>query len=380
MEEGNVIKLDKNGVWKGRLVIKKAGYKPIVKCVYGLTYEECEQHLIGLKIDNGIIDKSLFLPNMLFRDWVEIWYMYTSCNRRNVTATGYEIILRNYILPALGLYPINKITTGMLERLYANLLKNGRERLRELYGAGLTVNMVRTIHRVIVAIFNAALERSFIEKNPATKAKIPRYHTAAKKIYSQEELKTILKAAKERGIYELILFSLCTGMERGEICALRWKDISFNGRKVVITHSLRYEHQEYCLEPVRKISQRRQIILSPQLLSIMKSYKKTSNSNWVFPCVYKGGNKPRNPDILTVLFKKLLKSCGEMEGSFQSLRDTCAVMYLDSGMDLRSLTSLLGFENVRTVKRAFVPYMTSKKIVAADRMEGAMASIKSLYN
>ena len=191
MEEGNVIKLDKNGVWKGRLVIKKAGYKPIVKCVYGLTYEECEQHLIGLKIDNGIIDKSLFLPNMLFKDWVEIWYMYTSCNRRNVTATGYEIILRNYILPALGLYPINKITTGVLERLYANLLKNGRERLRELYGAGLTVNMVRTIHRVIVAIFNAALERSFIEKNPATKAKIPRYHTAAKKIYSQEELKIV---------------------------------------------------------------------------------------------------------------------------------------------------------------------------------------------
>ena len=51
-----------------------------------------------------------------------------------------------------------------------------------------------------------------------------------------------------------------------------------------------------------------------------------------------------------------------------------------SGMDLRSLTSLLGFENVRTVKRAFVPYMTSKKIVAADRMEGAMVSIKFLYN
>lgn len=72
--------------------------------------------------------------------------------------------------------------------------------------------------------------------------------------------------------------------------------------------------------------------------------------------------------------------CGLEEGSFHSLRDTCAVMYLDSGMDLRSLTSLLWFENMRTVKRAFVPYITSKKIVAADRMEGAMASIKSLYN
>jgi integrase len=260
------------------------------------------------------------------------------------------------------------------------LLKKGRERLRELYGAELSVNMVITIHKVIDTIFNAALDRSFIEKNPATKAKLPRVHVATKKIYTNDELKKLLIEAENRGVYELFLFALCTGMERGEICALKWKDINFTKGKVVVTNSLRYIHKEYVLEPVRKDCQRRQIILSPKLLTILKEYKKNSNSIWVFPSAFEYGNRPRSPVSLTSLFHTIQKASGVIEGAFHSLRDTCAVIYLDNGMDLRSLTSLLGFENVRTVKRAFVPYMTSKKIVAADRMEGAMASIKSLYN
>ena len=115
-------------------------------------------------------------------------------------------------------------------------------------------------------------------------------------------------------------------------------------------------------------------------MTILKEYKKNPDSIWVFPSAFEHGNRPRSPVSLTSLFQTIQKASGVIEGAFHSLRDTCAVIYLDNGMDLRSLTSLLGFENVRTVKRAFVPYMTSKKIVAADRMEGAMASIKSLYN
>ena len=78
-------------------------------------------------------------------------------------------------------------------------------------------------------------------------------------------------------------------------------------------------------------------------------------------------------------FKKILVAAGISEGSFKSLRDTYAVTCLDNGMDIRTLSSILGYENVKTVKNAYIQYMTSKKIVAANKMEGAMASIKTLY-
>ena len=64
--EGNPIRLDNNGEWKGQVIIKKAGYKPVIKHVSGITYEECEEKLIQLKIANGVIDSDLFSPKMLF--------------------------------------------------------------------------------------------------------------------------------------------------------------------------------------------------------------------------------------------------------------------------------------------------------------------------
>ena len=114
------------------------------------------------------------------------------------------------------------------------------------------------------------------------------------------------------------------------------------------------------------------------MLTILKKYKKNSDSIWVFPSAFEHGNRPRSPVSLTSLFQAIQKASGVIEGAFHSLRDTCAVIYLDKGMDLRSLTSFLGLEKVQTVKRAFVPYMTTKKVVAANRIENAMESIKSL--
>ena len=374
------IRLHENGSWEGRLTVRKAGYRPIVKYAYENTYEECEQRLRELKIEYGVIDGALFSPNMLFKEWVEIWSLYTASTRGFETSKSYQTMLRNHILPALGAYPISKITTGVLEHFYATLLKNGRLKSTEIYGPGLSVNMVRTIHKVIVAIFNAAVERAFMKKNPGTKAKIPQQHIASKKIYSYDELRKILAASKKRGLYELILFSLCTGMERGELCALKWKDLQTQNGAIKITHSLKYVHNEHHLEPVKKSSQHREIVLSSKLLSIMLAYKKASNSTWIFPSAYGNGKKPRNPETLTTEFKKILNSAGVIEGSFKSLRDTYAVFCLDNGMDIRTLSSILGFENIQTVQNTYIPYMSSKKLVAANKMEGAITSIKTLYD
>ena len=49
-------------------------------------------------------------------------------------------------------------------------------------------------------------------------------------------------------------------------------------------------------------------------------------------------------------------------------------------MDIRTLSSVMGFDNVKTIKSSFIKYMIKKKVVAANKMEGAMMSIKTLYD
>ena len=373
------IRLHENGLWEGRLLVRKNGYKPFFKYAYEKTYEECEQRIEELKIEYGVIDTDLFYPNMLFKEWVEIWLLYTNYARNEETTSSYRTMLNNYILPALGGRQMNKITTGVLERFYAELKKNGRIRHTNLYGEGLSVNMIRSVHRVITAIFSTAVENGFLRTNPGTKAKIPQQHTADKKIFSYDELRKILKAAKDTGLYELVLFALCTGLERSELCALKWTDITLKRGEVRVYQTIHYTHNEYETVPVVKPSQNRKIILSPKLIKILRSYKKGTNSIWVFPSDFGKGSKPRNPDTVTTRFQKVRTAAGITEGSFKSLRDTYAVICLDNGMDIRTLSSILGYQNVKTVRNAYSKYMTSKKLIAANKMEGAMTSIKTLY-
>ena len=373
------IRLHENGLWEGRLIVKRTGYKPFIKYAYEDTYEKCEKRLQELKIENGVIDDCLYSPDMRFKDWVEIWLVYTAFKRSAETTHSYRSMLDNHVFPALGDRQIGKITTGVLERFYAELLKSGRLVNTELNGEGLSINMVRTIHKMIVAIFSTIVEHRFMKKNPGTKAKFPKVQVASKKIYSYEELRKILRAAKEVGLYELMLFALCTGMERAEICSLQWKDIVFKRKEVKVYQSLKYLHKEYYVEPSKKASQIRKIVLSDSLVKILKEYKKTSNSVWVFPSAYGNGLNPRSPNTLTVKFHQILKRAGISEGSFKALRDTYAVICLDNGMDIRTLSSVLGYDNARTVKNSYIQYMSTKKLIAANKMEGAMSSIKTLY-
>ena len=374
------IRLHENGLWEGRLLIRTNGYKPYFKYAYEETYEECERKLNELKIEYGVIDEDLFDPHMLFREWVDIWFIYTSFKRNAETVKSYKSALQNHILPVLGDKQITKITTGVLEHFYADLFKDGRLVHRELYGEGLSINMVRTIHKIITAIFATAVEHGFLRSNPGSKAKLPPMFKATKRIFSTDELKLILEASKEHEAYELVLFALCTGLERGELCALRWQDIVLSRSEVRVHQTLRYENNSFVFSPVVKQSQKRTIVLSNRLLQILRDYKKATQSNWVFPGVYGKGENPRNPDTITTLFQKILKKAGVEGGSFKTLRDTYAVMCLDNGMDIRTLSSVLGFQNVKTVINAYEKYTTAKKVVAANKMEGAMTSIKTLYS
>ena len=151
------IRFHENGLWEGRLLVRKNGYKPFFKYAYEKTYEECEQRLEELKIEYGVIDSDLFYPNMLFKDWVEVWFLYTNYARNEDTTASYRTMLNNHILPSLGERQMNKITTGVLERFYAELKKNGRISHTDLYGEGLSVNMIRSVHRVVTAIFSTAV-------------------------------------------------------------------------------------------------------------------------------------------------------------------------------------------------------------------------------
>ena len=164
---------------------------------------------------------------MPFGKWCDLW---NESERGKVTQSTYELrrgLIENYLKPHLGKLPLEDITTETLGRLYSHLRKNGRMVHIDEKGKGLSMATVYSLSVQVRAIFKKAVSMKLIEKNPAKSVKIQKRRYEDVLIFSPEEIREMLTIARKYDFYEVILLSLATGLARGELVALRFRDINF---------------------------------------------------------------------------------------------------------------------------------------------------------
>ena len=147
-----------DGRWEGRVVI---GYDdnglPKTKNVLAKTKRECQEKLRQLTESMVGRNDRKVKSDMLFGDWLCYWYEnHSKPTLRASTQNNYENVIYNHVLPEIGKIPLNKLSQNDLQQFYGRLKKNGRKRLTEQYGAGLSDRMVRMCH----AVCRSALERA----------------------------------------------------------------------------------------------------------------------------------------------------------------------------------------------------------------------------
>ena len=125
--EGTV-RLRKDGRWEGRVVI---GYDdkglPKTKNVLAKTKSECVQKLKNLTSSIGKSESAVTKPGITLGQWLDSWYQTSKKpNLRPNTQMSYEQRIYNYIIPALGDIPLDKLTQNDLRQFYTNLKQNGR--------------------------------------------------------------------------------------------------------------------------------------------------------------------------------------------------------------------------------------------------------------
>ena len=361
----------KDGQWEGRIRYRDEGHKLIIKACFAPSKEECELRLEELRISCGVIDKRECSADMPFKDWCKLWLRYEKASVSVGTFQTYERQIALYFEERIGDIPLNEITTETIGRLYSNLRRNGRTAHVEENGEGISLGTIYTIHRLMKAIFKKALMIGVIETDPTKNVKIPKLKSKELYIFSNSEIKMFLNLSQERGIYLPVLLALCTGLTRGELVALRWRDFNFSTGELKVKRLYSCVKGEPEIVPLQRDSLYRSIYLPKELLEIVHSYKKASDSLWVFPSVYKE-DRPKNPNDFTLKFKAILRDMGCERATFASLRDTFAVEALNHGIDIRTLTCALGYRSVRGVMRAYLPLMDKNKRDAANKIEGAM--------
>ena len=370
--EGSV-RQRKDGRWEGRVVI---GYDekglPRTKNVLAKTKRECQEKLKQLRETVTGPRTEKVRPEMPFGEWLDFWYQnYVKPQIRPTTQANYEAKIYQHIIPELGKIPLNQLAQKDLQQFYARMKTAGRLIRTEQFGKGLSDSMVRGLHAACRSALEKAVQEELIRTNPAVGCKLPPKRGREMQVLGREELQRFLIQAQAEGYYELFLLDLCTGLRRGELLALQWDDLN------VQTGALRVERQVQRIQGKLVVSQpktrasSRSILLPTPVLKILEQYRQSVTSRWMFPSPRKG-DSPRDPTAVRKKLSAVLKRAGCPAARFHDLRHTFATSALEHGMDVKTLSTVIGHVSSATTLNVYAHVTDEMRQKAADKIDRAI--------
>ena len=272
--------------------------------------------------------------------------------------------------------PLNQLTQSDLQQFYARLKKNGRLHHSATHGTATSNRMVRSCHVLCRACLEKAIAERLITKNPSTDCKLPPKKDREMQILSQSETWRFLSRAKEEGYYELFLLELSTGMRRGEILGLKWNDLNLTNGTLRIARQVVEAGKQIVVQAPKTKRSIRSLILPAYMVEMLTEMKKNKTSEWVFPSPIKE-NSPRNPSAVSRRFKLILKRAGCKQVRFHDLRHTFATMAIENGMDIKTLSNMIGHSSAETTLNIYSHITDTMRLQAAEKIDREIGGVNT---
>ena len=353
----------KDGRWEGRYVKQRRGQKTVFGYVFGRTYRETKQKRDRLgyewrRYGEGGGKSTL---DVISRQWMAEAELFL----KESTINKYQYYISGYILPYFGRQKISKITNGNIMDFCRQLLESGG-----MAKQGLSPQTVTEVMRIIKIMYKYATHRGYsVGFDDGCFMLKPRgLRNAVRVLNTREEglLRNYLLNnlnASNLGI----LLCLATGIRIGELCALRWDDISLIESKLYVKHTMQRikNRSRGGNHRATKI-----IVTSPKSLSAVREIPLTEGLCIKLAPNYKAGtffltgdaDKFLEPRTMQYHFQSVLKKCGLPAVKFHALRHTFASQCIEAGFDIKCLSEILGHASVNiTLNRYVHPTMDLKR-------------------
>ena len=336
--DGMVRKRD-DGRWEGRIVVgHKENGDSIFRYVYADTQKELTTKLRqSIETYQGV--ELTEDSRMTLGQWLERWLESMAGAVGPLTMKRYEGTVVRHIKPYLGEKIVSQITGKDIQKLYDTLARHGNK----ITGDGLASGTIRGIHAMLHEAMGAAQQAGLIPRNPTEDIDAPKFSYKAKKVLTEEQLEKFMEAIREDEIwYDFFYTELTTGLRRGEICGLKWEDFDEAKGTLRIRRTI-HEEKGGKLTPwdTKTAAGTRTINLAPSTAALLRERKKTALTEWIFPHPLKP-EQPTRPSAAYERMKDLLKQAELPDIRFHDLRHTFATHALTSGVDVKTLSGILG--------------------------------------
>ena len=286
-------------------------------------------------------------------EWAHDQWLPTIRSRvKPSTFDSYRRNLDLHVLPRLGSRQLRQHTPSMLNRLYADLLAEGHRKKE----GGLSSKTVRYIHTIVHKALADAVDADLVGVNVAERAKPPRPRaTAANEItfWEPDELRVFLEAVTGHRLEAAWHVAAMTGMRRGEVLGLRWKDVDFDKARISVRRALVSVAYEIIIS-TPKNHQARVIDLDHGTVEQLDAHKlaqQQDRDEWgseyrdqdlVF-CRENG--TPIHPQTFSQAFERLIAKTSLPRIRLHDLRHTHATIALKAGVPVKVISERLGHES-----------------------------------
>ena len=374
--EGNIRKRA-DGRWEGRYTV---GYDPktgkrIIKNVLGKTQAEVKEKMKAAIEEAKALDL-IRADEYTVASWLRTWYeLYAKPNIRPRTADYYHRNIESHVIPRIGEIKLTQLTSRDIQKMYKDLLENGR--LREVQrekSPGLSNATVRGIHMMMHNALDRAVKERLILRNPTEDCIIPKIEKQEMKILPAESMGAYLKAAEERGVLPMFYLELTTGLRKGELVALLWDDLDAEQRTISVSKQAAVRNGKITItRPKTETSVRRISIPQEAVDFLVQEHEKHPDNPYMFPSPKTG--EMYHPDSVVNLHKKILKDAGLEHIRFHDLRHTFATTALQNGVDVKTVSSMLGHYDAGFTLRTYTHATRQAQDEAAEKMGEFMAQV-----
>lgn len=376
--EGSIYKR-KDGRWCGAYYDNSP--TPKRHTVYGKTQADVRKK-IKERLENPEINSSKESTYTLEK-WISFYLLnYKKNEVKETTLDTYLGIYRKHIQGTrIGKMKLKSITSNDFQKFY-----NGK--VSEKYNA----KTVRHIYILINTALNKAVQLKYIIENTNDAVVIPKCQKYYADVLNAEQVSKIFREAKEDPLYPIVALTMCTGLRKGEVMALKWENINFEERELYVVGNLcrvandndkdKTTYTEKILMPKTENSKRTIPLIDAAVEALriqqhnqmqQKEENKTLFADQGFVFTEDDGRTIRQRGFMD-RYHDFLERYNLPSIRFHDLRHTFASLLLEAGESPKVIQELLGHTSITTTMDIYTHITKQGKVKTVSALDNMIRS------
>jgi integrase len=308
------------------------------------------------------------------------WLPARQMGLRPSTFSSYRAAINLHVIPALGHVHIQQLSPDRLDQFYAGLVAKG-----------LSAKTVRNIHVLIHRALRDAVRKNLVPRNAAEAADPPKLNRAnheEMRTWTPEQLRVFFDGIAEHRLAAAYVLAATTGMRRGEVLGVRWRDVDFKARRLHVQQTVLSVEYKLVLGRPKTRRGERKIALDAETIRVLTSHCAAQRrEKELFGAGYndhglvfaREDGSPVHPDYFSQTFDRAVKRLQLPRIRLHDLRHTHATLGLAAGIHVKVISDRLGHATTSFTQDVYMHAIPAVEEDAADQIADLVFGVQGSH-